>query len=449
MASQTSSILRNGMNAQRRSIMKTNSILKRPSPLPLSPKSQAQGNVQFASFSVLVSPTAQGLKSPHVHFPSSPSQLIATIVTHSPGSYDRGPISVSPNPLALPGWGERVYSPSAGEFKLSAAPKPFRTLNYQPSPVVTDFEDPRSPKLQPPAAVAKKGNARPTDNSRRFVAFTSMQTATRASRSLDDAMASYPRSPYPSAPITPSEAMELGPGVASARSDGDFQMEAQSRTWPTDREPSDSIPTQSERARANAHPTEGRRRNKNGLTLSGRTSLFGGAASFTPIPSPLGRSIFSPAVQPSTLNRANKPAPLAMDALTEEFWQSVSMEKSADSADEPMVTALEYPESAVEYEEKLDMVMRSASQPPLMYGGADGVVWSPGLPKPGATLGRIRESLMSPGVGKSFGRVSTIVRRDFTAPSPNDPFAAFPSFGVALERGGVEGAIQYPPRVVL
>jgi hypothetical protein len=138
-----------------------------------------------------------------------------------------------------------------------------------------------------------------------------------------------------------------------------------------------------------------------------------------------------------------------MDALTEEFWDSVSMEQSADSADEPMVTALEYPESAVEYEEKIDMVMRSASQPSLMYGGADGVVWSPALPKPGATLGRIRESLMSPGVGKSFGRTSTIVRRDFTAPSPNDPFAAFPSFGAALERGGVEGAIQYPPRVVL
>jgi hypothetical protein len=138
-----------------------------------------------------------------------------------------------------------------------------------------------------------------------------------------------------------------------------------------------------------------------------------------------------------------------MDALAEEFWHSVSMEESANSADEPMVTALEYPESAVEYEEKLDMVMRSASQPLVMYGGADGVVWSPGLPKPGATLGRIRESLMSPAVGKSFNRASTIVRRDFTAPSPNDPFAAFPSFGVALERGGVEGAIQYPPRVVL
>ncbi|KIM38165.1 hypothetical protein M413DRAFT_20074 [Hebeloma cylindrosporum] len=413
MASQPSSILRNGINAQRRSITQTKSILKRPSPLTLSPRSQSQVNVQVASFSVLVSPRAQGLKSPH---------LVATIMTHSPASYDRAPISVSPNPLALPGWGERVYSPSVEGFKLSAAPRPFRTLSYQASPVVTDFEDPRSPKLQPPAPVAKKGNTRTANNFVQFAAFTSTQTRTRPSRDLGKALSSYPRSPFPSAPITPSEVMELGPGGASAKSDGDFE-EVRGRQWPKERGPSDNIPTQKERARA--------------------------PASFTSVSSPLGRSIFSPAVQPSTLNRANKPAPLAMDALTEEFWHSVSLQRSADSADEPMVTALEYPESAVEYEEKLDIVMRSASQPPLMYGGADGAVWSPGLPRPGATLEKIRESLMSPGVGKSFGRMSTIARKDFTAPTPNDPFAAFPSFTIALERGGAASAIQYPPRVVL
>jgi len=423
-------------------MMHTKSILKRPAPLALSPRSQK------SSFSVMVSPSAQGLKSPHVHFPSSPSRLIVTIMAHSPGSYDRGPISVSPNPLVLPGWGERVYSPSVDGFKLSAAPRPFRTLNYQASPVVTDFEDPRSPKLQPPAPVAKKGNARTANNYVQFAAFTSTHTRTRPSRGLGKALSSYPRSPYPSAPITPSEVIELGPGGASAKSDGDIE-EVRGRQWPSERELSDNIPTQGERARAHERSIEGRKRNKKGLTLSGRSTLFGGAAPFTPIPSPLGRSIFSPAVQPSTLNRVNKPAPLAMDALTEEFWHSVSLQQSADSADAPMVTALEYPESAVEYEEKLDIVMRSASQPPLMYGNADGVVWSPGLPKPGATLEKIRESLMSPGVGRSFGGMSTIVRKDFTAPTPNDPFAAFPSFAVALERGGADGAIQYPPRVVL
>jgi len=64
MAPQTSSILRNGINAQMRSVMQTKSILKRPTSLALSPRSQP---FQVASFSVLVSPGAQGLKSPHVH----------------------------------------------------------------------------------------------------------------------------------------------------------------------------------------------------------------------------------------------------------------------------------------------------------------------------------------------------------------------------------------------
>ncbi|KAF8971785.1 hypothetical protein BDZ97DRAFT_1785124 [Flammula alnicola] len=410
MAPQTQSILRNGINA--RSIMKngsTKSILRRPAPLALSPRSQAPpvSHTQVASFSVLLSPSAaKALSSPHVHFPPSPSQLIATFVAHSPGSYDRGPISVSPNPLSLPGWGERVYSPSVDGFKLQAAPKPFRSISYQPSPVITDFEDPRSPKLQPPA---KLNNTRSTNNTIRF-----------AARSLDKALSSYPRSPFPSAPISPSEERGLGPGGASA---ADNETETRGRQWSRTRD----IPSASARARANS--LEERKRNKKNLTLGP-----------------------GPAV--ASLNRPNKPAPLAMDALTQDFWQSISLEPSASEAsadlDEPMVTALEYPESAVEYEEKLDMTLRSASQPPLMYAGADGALWSPGLPRPGAAIGKIRESLMSPGVGKSFGRMSTIVRKDFTAPSPNDPFAAFPSFSAALlQTAGANGAIQYPPRVVL
>jgi len=169
---------------------------------------------------------------------------------------------------------------------------------------------------------------------------------------------------------------------------------------------------------------------------------------FTPAQPSLGRGIFSPAV--STLNRANKPAPLAMDALTQAFWESVSLASPPVSAnvdaDEPMVTALEYPESAVEYEEKVDMTLRSVAQPPLMYAGADGALWSPAPPRTGAKVEKIRESLMSPAVGKSFGARS-VVRRDFTAPSPNDPFASFPSFAAALQMGAQE--IRYPPPVAM
>lgn len=436
MAPQPQSILRNGMSS--RTLVQrsgsTRSALKRPSPLPLSPRSQ-----NVASFSVLLSPSAKGLKSPHVHFPPSPSKLFATFVAHGPKSYDRGPISVSPNPLVLPGWGERVYSPSIDGFRLSPAPRPFRSITYQASPVVTDFEDPRSPKLPAPAAPKQNRNS-----SVRFASFNSIQTAARPGKSLGKALSSYPRSPFPSAPISPSQNSDVD--------DVDMEMETRGRQWPRNRRPDDNIPSGGARARARANSLEERRnkRNKKGLTLSsGRMNTMAsivGNSTFTPIPTPGRRDIFSPVV--SSLNRPNKPAPLAMDSLTQAFWESVSLasaEQSASDMDEPMVTALEYPESAVEYEEKLDMTLRSAAQPPLMYAGADGVLWSPAVPKAGARVERIRESLMSPAPAKTFER--KVVRRDFTAPSPNDPFAAFPSFTAALVMD--TSGIQYPPKVAL
>lgn len=424
MATQTQSILRNGLNA--RTVVKngaSRSVLRRPEPLALSPRAAAFA--QTANYSAKASPsTTQAIKSPHVHFPPSPSQLIATFTAYSSNSYDRAPISVSPNPLILPGWGERVYSPSIDGFRLQPVPKAFRTLSYMSSPVITEFEDPRSPKL--PAA---KVNNRTAANTIRFASIVSTRGATRPSQSLEKALSSYPRSPYPSAPITPTEVKELG--LSGAVDEMDTRGRQMTR--------SGAIPSGSARTRARAQSVQERRRSKKNLTLS--------PPRIVPVPnSPPPKGLFSPPA--TSLKRAHKPAPLPMDSLSQEFWQVVSLEPSASEAsadfDEPMVTALEYPESAVEYEEKLDMTVRSASQPPLMYAGADGALWSPGLPKPGATLEKIREGLMSPGVSKSFGRMSTIVRKDFTAPSPNDPFAAFPSFAAALSGAG----LQYPPPVV-
>ena len=433
----------------------TRPILKRPAALPMSPR------VQVASFSVLLSPTnmqQQGLKSPHVHFPS-PSQLAATITTYSPTSYDRAPISISPNPLDLPGWGERVYSPSIEGFRLTAPPKVFKSLSsmaYQPSPVITDFEDPRSPKLQPAADVKKVAA-----NTIRFTNMTTLEGPARPGRSLEASLPAYPRSPYPSAPAFESP---LSP------SDADTEMDTRGRQLSRGRTPDDNVSGPA-RARARARSVEERvnKRNKKGLTLGGRPSA---PSTFTPIPSPLAQT-FSPAavMHTSTLNRANKPAPLALtvdadsagsDQLSNAFWNSVSMDAPASSAaelDSPMVTALEYPESATEYEEKHDMTLRSASQPPLMFANSDGSpsypvnapsypLFSPGLPKPRAAIDKVRSSLhaalMSPGVKRTS--FNGLVRKDVTAPSPNDPFAAFPSFGAALQ---MEGAIQYPPRVVL
>jgi len=219
----------------------------------------------------------------------------------------------------------------------------------------------------------------------RFAALTSNQTVTRHSRTLANSMASYPRSPYPSAPLAPTE------------------------------KANDDVVAEVSRARASS--LELPRRNKKGLTL-GSSTLIPAA----PTPSSLGRSVFSPSVEEGKV-----PAPLDLESrLNEAFWNSVSLEESDD---EVMYTAMEYPSSAVE--------------PQITYANADGALWSPALPKPGAAVSRIRESLMSPGKRSSF---SGIVRKDFTAPTPNDPFAAFPSFAAAME---IDSAITYPSRVAL
>jgi hypothetical protein len=363
----------------------------------------------------------------HVQFLPSPS-LVSTFATHSASSYDRAPISTSPQ--------ERIYLTSLDGFTLSAPPKPFR------SPAVTNFEDPRSPTLQPaakdsvlrfanftsnqsvtrpseppkpfrsPAVTNFEDPRSPTlqpaakDAGLRFANFTSDQTVTRPSKPLGKSLYSYPRSPYPSAPLSPT-------GQAK----------------PKDRENHRS------RSRSLELPT----RNKKGLTLTPSAVV-----SVAPTPSSLGRAVFSPSI--SSINRGKKPAPLDLESrLSQDFWQSLTLEEAEQTDDEPMMTALEYPVSAVEYEGNMDRDMHT-SQPQIMYASADGALWSAEMPQPSATLDRIRNSLMSPGKRSSFSKV---VRKDFTAPTPNDPFAAFPSFAAAIEMGAVEGFVAYPPRVVL
>lgn len=136
---------------------------------------------------------------------------------------------------------------------------------------------------------------------------------------------------------------------------------------------------------------------------------------------------------------------------------------SATSDAETMFTALEepYPESAVLYEATQDAQLESATAPQILYAGPDGVptnsnsppvpmsasletpLWSPGIPRRGAAVRKLRESLLSPGVAM-VGR--SVARKEITAPSPNDPFAAFPSFAATLE--GDVSAIRYPAPVV-
>lgn len=251
-------------------------------------------------------------------------------------------------------------------------------VQFLPSPAVTEFEDPRSPKVQP---AAKQNYC--------FLAFTSIQSVTRSSRTLGKSIASYPRSPYPSASLIP-------PGHYN-----------------------DINADDSHTHRGRSSSLELPRRNKKGLTLGSSATLAVSA------PSCLGRPVSSPFV-----NEGREPAPLDLESgLSQAFWEALSLEEAENSSDEVMFTALEYPPSAV--------------QPQIMYANADGALWSPALPKPGAAVDRIRESLMSPGNRSSISR---IVRQDITAPSPNDPFAAFPSFTAAMK---VDSTITYPSRVVL
>ncbi|KAF9055657.1 hypothetical protein BJ165DRAFT_1398474 [Panaeolus papilionaceus] len=363
----STSILRNGLASPARSMMtqagSARAVLKRPGALALPQTPPAA-----ACFSLHYSP----LKSPHVHFPPSPGQMVATFTAHSAASYDRAPISISPNPLEMPGRGERVWSPSTDSFRLAAVPRAFRTLAFQDSPVMSEFEDPRSPKIQPAATKA---------NNVRFGQLS--KPAAHAPRDASRSLTTYPRSPYPSAPLN--------------EQDSDSAQD-----WPSDR--------------AASLQTMGKR-NKNGLSIGG-AAVF---ASADPVQSP----------QVTSIKRTKKPAPLPLessetDKLNQAFWNSVCL----DSANQVMVTALEYPESAVEFQEKQEMVDQTAGTASIMYADASGALWSPAVPRPGVALNRIRDSLMSPAINKPM---RAVVRREVTAPSPNDPFAAFPSFAAVLQ----------------
>lgn len=392
--------------------MNARSILKRPAALPMSPTSQ----LPFASFSLMVSPT---MKSPHVQFMASP-QLVATFTTHSSETYDRAPIRVSPNPLELPGRGERFYSPHLENFKLADPPKPKAAIKKRlesilqssqqcASPAITEFEDPRSPKV-----------AADVTQQIRFASFVA--SPARPPRDLKASISSYPRSPYPSATF-PSEVEASEEGARSRRmSDSSVDVSARSAA----------------------------------VSTAPRKAMASRLSSTIPsIPSPLQQSFRTPIKTPvktpltAGLQRSHKPAPLALSpqddatALSNAFWDAVSLEET------PMVTALEYPESANEMEEvnlKSPAPPVKSPGPALVFGTQDGGVWSPAAPKqPPARESLLRSALMSPGK-VAFGRVK---RSYIASPSPNDPFASFPSFAAAITMAQSDPAIAYPAPVAM
>lgn len=396
MASQ--SILRTLQSPSRAMIMpaSTRSILKRPAPLPLSPNPFPFA----ASFSVVLS---SAKLSPHVHFPPSPV-MAATFSAHSVNTYDRGPIIISPSSLDVPSWGSRIHSPSAKTFKLSDPPK--RTPGATKIPrdqnlAVPIFEDPRSPKPYQPRAGIK------------FDELTlKVPRRAHAKEELARALTTYPRSPYPSAPITPTEDKE-----------NDSNSEARGRTldrWPNR---SSRSSKRSPLPRARSLEVKHKRRQNIGSHVS----------------SPLLQHFLSPVqesphVTKPTLNLNADSASLESTRLSQAFWQSVSLHEDGDS-----ISSSIFPVSAVD---SLDSFTSPA--PPILFGNKDGSLWSPALPRKehSRLTADIEMSILSPAQRIAFSKSMV------ASPSPNDPFAAFPSFSVAL-MGASGDAIAYPPRALV
>ncbi|TFK18214.1 hypothetical protein FA15DRAFT_675480 [Coprinopsis marcescibilis] len=98
--------------------------------------------------------TARMLDSPRVHFPPTPT-LVSVALTHSPISYDRAPIQVTPNTCALPERGARTYSLTEDTEDMSSSsytapwtirPRPGRVIygrsgEGHSSPLASDLYD--------------------------------------------------------------------------------------------------------------------------------------------------------------------------------------------------------------------------------------------------------------------------------------------------------------------
>jgi len=377
----------------------TRSILKRPAPLPLSPNAFPFA----ASFSVVINSSHL---SPHVHFPSSPS-MAATFTAYSANTYDRGAIVVSPGSAGLSAWANRPLSPSAhNAFKLSDPPKrktPATAHNPKVQMLtVPTFEDPRSPKPYKPRA----NETRPAQTlavptfedprspkpykARAGVSFGEITLhvprGNREAKELGKSLSTYPRSPYPSAPI---------------EEDGD----AADRGRLPSRPANVAKPQLPNRSRSLEQKPTKRHQN---IPMH--------------VASPLKQNFLSPVRESAPRVTVTKPAPLDLEgeSLREAFWQSMSLEE---------------PESA--YMTANEMLQSPG--PDIMFGSKDGSLWSPRVPKKDARRALGAEmSVLSPAQRVAFSKGMV------ASPTPNDPFAAFPSFSIALM--GMDGIIPYPPR---
>ncbi|KAF7302771.1 hypothetical protein MKEN_01238400 [Mycena kentingensis (nom. inval.)] len=157
-------------------------ILKRPNRLRLADTPFPFKNTKKAL--PMLSPV---IASPHVQFAASPV-VTAVFATHSANSYDRSSTKVEPNPLELPDRGDRVYSPNEDAFLALKSP-----AVAVPAPLVI---------INPAVAVVDPlKTVKPTQRP----------------QELGKALLAFPRSPYPSAPVS-SPGKENDEGLARAQS---------------------------------------------------------------------------------------------------------------------------------------------------------------------------------------------------------------------------------------
>lgn len=319
------------------------SIMRRPATLPLSPNPIPIAN----TVSIIISPAP---KSPHVRFPNSAS-LVSVFTAHSPNTYDRAAITVSPNPLALPAWGDRVFSPASGTFRSSEATKatslnrPVLSVTFKEGDVIT-----APGKAVLPPSQTKAGA--------RF-----RQNLAKASKPLPrdtmgSALTKYPRSPYPSAP-----------------------MEAESEVT--------------------EQPMQ-RRASVTGATRAARPASLTVPRAGTPVVPELSvttvnaNSVLSPVPESAFVNVSPE------TRLSNAFWESLSMEQPKSiliKSESKPVNELDVPVSAV---------------PKFTFGTRDGALWSPGLPRKQpvaeslvspsvrSAFGTVTKELMSPAPSDPF-----------------------------------------------
>ncbi|KAJ7146415.1 hypothetical protein C8R44DRAFT_898292 [Mycena epipterygia] len=114
-----------------------------PEPDLSKPESSISNPLPFAACSSRV------MFTPHVHFPSTPG-LTFTGNTHSPGTYDRAPIAVSPNSCALPERNGRVYRSASVPPKGSYFhPRAFEACEAEAAEAAAEAESMSVPPLLP------------------------------------------------------------------------------------------------------------------------------------------------------------------------------------------------------------------------------------------------------------------------------------------------------------